>query len=525
MSFYNLPYDALNDKSIDAVFDKDVVVGVSPKCARLGVKVGDPASVALTLSPEMKPAKRSLTKESELFREIASLSRTFSPFFTTANSQEMFLSVRSVIRHYGVEGEVVESLSKVLLDNGLVRTATLTPLVVCGKAAKAYFSIGVASTRFYAYLASKYNLIVQSENVKDFVFNLPINDVVPTRFCSELEDLGIKVVEEFLDIGHDHLSKRYGSYGSSLYELLSGERDWTCKLVEAEISWRASVDFDYQATSQEVIFAVSGPVSELLDALEQKAIVPSVVDVCVLTTEEEFSKEVSASHGLTKKVLIERINFYLESLKKVVNSDLGVVTDLYDQGITRVKVTVKEVTSITSTQISLDNIEIGNEDSIQKTLDRVVSLAGDGSVLRPCLSGGRSLSEAASLLPFDEKTITRPKRSTKLTDDPPWPGSLMGLYPTCVYDRPLEVTILGSLGQFISINDRGVLTEDPYEVLMPSGVRLTISNFIGPWIVEERWWTPKRQRYARMLMELLEDATVHLFCRKNQRWFLEATYD
>ncbi len=525
VSFYNLSYDALSEEDIDAVFDEGIVVGISSRCAHLGVKIGDSMSLALTLSPEMKIVKRSLAKESELFRDIASLVRRFSPFFVTTNSREIFLPVKSVIRHYGVEENVVASLSKVLLNYGLVRTSDTIPLAIYGETVKAYFSIGVASNRFYAYLASRYGLVVENKDVRGFVSHLPIEDVAPAQLCSELGDLGIKGVAEFLDIGHNHLSKRYGSYGSLLYELLSGEKDWDCKLIDAEISWETSVEFDYQATSEAVIFAVLGPVSEILDTLEQSAVAPSVVNVCVLTTEGEFSKDITSSHGLSNKVLMERINLYLESVKGAMGHNVENSFDLYDQGVREVKVRVMEVTPVTSTQISLDNVTMNNEEDVRKTLDRVISLAGDNSVLYPRSFGGRSLSDAAHLTPFADKTINKSKMPTRLGGSAPWPGSLVGLYPTCVYEQPFEITVLDSSGKLVSMNGRGVLMTDPYEVVMPSGIRLTVSNFIGPWIVEEKWWTTKSQRYGRILVDFSQDATVHVLCRKKQRWFLEATYD
>ncbi len=525
VSLYNLLYDALSEEDIDAVFDEGIVVGVSSRCASLGVRVGDSTSLALTLSPAMKVANRSLTKEFELFRDVTSLVRRFSPFFVTTNSREIFLPVKSVIRYYGIEEKVVESLSKVLLNSGLVRTSKTVPLQMASGTVKAYFSIGAAPGRFYAYLASRYDLVVENKDVRDFVYHLPIRDVAPAQLCSELEDLGIKGAAEFLAIGHNHLSKRYGSYGSLLYELLSGEKDWAYKLLDTEISWETSVEFDYHTTSEAIIFAVLGPVSELLDTLEQSTVVPSVVSVCVLTTEGEFSKDISAPHGLSNKVLMERINFYLESLKGTIGNNVETSSDLYDKGVREIKVRVKEVTPITSIQSSLDNVTINTEEDVRKTLDRVVSLAGDNSVLSPRSFGGRSLSDAAHLVPFAEKTLTKSKRLKSLGDSAPWPGSLVGRYPTCVYEKPFEVTVLDSSGKLVSMNGRGVLATDPYEVVMPSSVRLTVSNFIGPWIVEEKWWTDKNQRYGRILVNFSEDATVHLLCRKKQRWFLEATYD
>jgi protein ImuB len=523
--FYNLAYDALGDVSVDVVFDEGVVVGVAPRCTPMGIRIGDTSSKALTLYPKLKASTRSPKKEAELFEELKNLAKEVSPFATTKDSMEIFFPTRGLTRYYGDEEHAISYLSKLFTDNGLVRTVGQLPSLRV-RAEKAYFSVGAAPGRFFAYLASLYGVFLKDEETRGFILSLPVRNVVKDQIADEVQEMGVKSVSDLLGVGRHHLSKRYGLYGASLYELLTGERDWSSQLLEGEVSWEVSVEFDGETTSESMLFALVGPVSDLLDSLENEGFVPSLILVQVCASWGSFTKEISSTHGVSKKSLMERINFHLDSMKKLSVKSLGDAAELGAQEIQEVTVRVKELSPLTSTQVSFDSMEVDNQDSVRRALDKVVSLAGEGAVLVPRIVGGRSPSDAARLVPFMGKSLDKVKDSVK---DPlscvPWPGSLFGAYPCCVYEDPIEISLFDANGALVLMNARGVLESDPFLAVTPSNLTLHISDFVGPWVVEERWWSRDRQRYGRILVHFEEDSTVHLLVRKNQRWLLEATYD
>ena len=58
--------------------------------------------------------------------------------------------------------------------------------------------------------------------------------------------------------------------------------------------------------------------------------------------------------------------------------------------------------------------------------------------------------------------------------------------------------------------------------MLEEHVSQPIIDFAGPWIIEQRWWDPRRSR--RAYLQTVSESVAALIYREDEAWYVEGLY-
>jgi protein ImuB len=213
----------------------------------------------------------------------------------------------------------------------------------------------------------------------------------------------------------------------------------------------------------------------------------------------------------------------------------------------------------------------GERDGARERIDEAVTaltrLLGPEAVLVARVHEGRGPTERVVMVPFGladappaplaagtttpvEASATAPAKASTTTPTEasadggvrgltaaPWPGRLPPPSPVVVVDPPAPAELLDTFGQPVGVEARGLLDAEPASLIVEArreqGVLgealrgkggLRVVEWAGPWVLEERWWSPRRRRRAR-LQVVVSAGMALLLQREQRRWWVEGLYD
>ena len=193
--------------------ERSVVSTCSYEARRFGVHSAMPMVTALKLCPQAIVVNPRMKRYSEKSHEVMSIIRAFAPGFLQVSVDEAFLDLSNMENIYGLPGKAAKLLK--------ARIKEETALTV---------SIGVASSRFLAKLASDYHkpdglTIVPRGKEELFVDTIGLRKLwgIGDSMLSALESKGIRSTERLRMYSEDELMKLFGnSSGSYLYKVARG---------------------------------------------------------------------------------------------------------------------------------------------------------------------------------------------------------------------------------------------------------------------------------------------------------------
>ena len=106
----------------------------------------------------------------------------------------------------------------------------------------------------------------------------------------------------------------------------------------------------------------------------------------------------------------------------------------------------------------------------------------------------------------------------------PWPGQVPPPAPAVVLDQPVPALLTDIAGRSVGVTGAGVASSAPARLSVAGGPWAEVARWAGPWPSDERWWSPRRRRQARMQV-VTAGGAAHLLTRERGGWWLEATYD
>ena len=203
--------------------DKPLIIGtpgprhVASTCSyearKYGVHSAMPMTTALRLCPDAICVKGRMGRYAEKSREVMGIISSFAPGFLQVSIDEAFLDLTGMERIYPLPGKAARLLKdRILSETGLT------------------VSIGVASSRFVAKLASDYRkpdglTIVPRGKEELFVDTIGLRKLwgIGDSMLSALESKGIRSTERLRMYSEDELMKLFGnSSGSYLYKVARG---------------------------------------------------------------------------------------------------------------------------------------------------------------------------------------------------------------------------------------------------------------------------------------------------------------
>lgn len=121
----------------------------------------------------------------------------------------------------------------------------------------------------------------------------------------------------------------------------------------------------------------------------------------------------------------------------------------------------------------------------------------------------------------------RPQRQGALEPDPapaPWPGAPPAPAPAALVVEPVAAEVVDAGGQVVRVGGEGNLSAPPARYRGSRGW-VDITDWAGPWTVEERWWDPDRRRRRANLQVVDATGLALLLTIEGGRWWITAVYD
>ena len=185
----------------------------SYEARKYGVRSAMPMTTALRLCPDAICVPGRMRRYSEKSREVMAIIGSFAPGFLQVSVDEAFLDLTGMERIYPLPGKAARKLKEEILDK--------TGLTV---------SIGVASSRFIAKLASDFNkpdglTIVPPGQEEAFVDRVGLRKLwgIGDSMLSSLEKRGITTVSALRSYPAEHLKAIFGEKsGEYLYKVARG---------------------------------------------------------------------------------------------------------------------------------------------------------------------------------------------------------------------------------------------------------------------------------------------------------------
>jgi DNA polymerase-4 len=207
--------DDLRDRpvAVGGTGNRGVIASASYEARRSGVRSAQPTSVARRLCPELVVVSPSHGKYGELSGRVFEVFNSFTPRVEGLSLDEAFLDVSGLRHHYGSPVEVGQEIrAKIRSDIGLPS------------------SVGVASTKFVAKLASKAAKPdglrhIDSVGQQEFLHALPVEELwgVGPATLAGLQRLGIATVGDLAGLPEATISAALGpSQGVHLHMLANG---------------------------------------------------------------------------------------------------------------------------------------------------------------------------------------------------------------------------------------------------------------------------------------------------------------
>jgi protein ImuB len=157
--------------------------------------------------------------------------------------------------------------------------------------------------------------------------------------------------------------------------------------------------------------------------------------------------------------------------------------------VSRVRLVPVEVVPTGTHQQALWGGSGAEDERAARTLARVQTLLGHGSVLTAVVDGGRDPGQRTRYVPWGDEPV--PLRSP----EQPWPGQLPAPAPTVLLDPPRPAQLLDAARRPVRVTERGAMPASP--AFFGYGAELSaVASWAGPWPVDERWWSPDDARRA-----------------------------
>jgi protein ImuB len=379
--------------------------------------------------------------------------------------------------------------------------------------------VGIADGPFTAEQAARTATAVRRVRVvaegaaAEFLAPLPIGLIEIPALIVLLKRLGILTLADFAALPADDVLGRFGEAGAHLHALSGGldSRPIVPHVPPEELDISVAFEPALDRVDQ-VTFGVRASADDFIQRLVAEKLVCTALRVEIETELGDYSER-SWLHprSFTAADVVDRVRWQLQGSGEV---DAGLRS-----GVTGVRIVPESVDAIGNHEVGL--FGSGPDERIHHGLSRVQSMLGHGGVLTAVVSGGRTLADRQTTVPWgDRPLLTRQATS-------PWPGQLPQPAPATVFPTPRPVHVFGPAGEAVEVTDRGVLTVPPTQFSASASGRdlRAINAWAGPWPVSERWWDADTARRANRFQVVDADDVAWLLVLEGSTWSAEARYD
>jgi len=431
-----------------------------------------------------------------------------SPRFEVIDRRRVMIDINGPARYFGGEDAVALRVAELFMAHGLV----------CGVGvADGYVATCAAALRS-ASGAPPVPVVVPAAGSQRYLEPMSVAQLVqiadlPAEFADLMGRLGIHTCGDLVRLPPQRLTARFGVVGEHAHRLALGNDRYPLVTVTPEVEQRIEVFFDDPVIQvDQVAFATKRLVDPVIDGLLRAGRICTRFDA---TIETEHGERVDRSWyldgGFSVAAVVQRIRWQLEAWVDTP----GAVT----AGVVLVAITIAETRAGSGEQIGLWGQRSRADDAAARSIDRLGALAGTDAVQMPIWNGGRLVDERYRLVPAssrDEFDAAAPRHLRA------WRGAFGAMSPTQVRSEPLSIEVFDHRGHPVVVSGRGELSASPATMVI-DGRALQIIDHAGPWLIDQRWWSPLRRRVAQVQV-IDEVLGAYLLWRRDQRWWFVGCY-
>lgn len=158
----------------------------------------------------------------------------------------------------------------------------------------------------------------------------------------------------------------------------------------------------------------------------------------------------------------------------------------------------------------------------RRAAERVQGLLGPDAVQQPIERGGRGPTERVGFVAFGEE----PKSTG---GGQAWPGEVPQPNPPVTpRAATAQVKVLDARGRAVGVTARATMTANPV-VVRRGEQSYRVTEWAGPWPIDERWWVPdEARRAARMQVRVVapdDSVSAWLLIGHAGQWRIEGAYE
>ena len=477
-----------------ALIEKGEVFACSAAARADGVRRGMRQREAQSRCPQLRVLRYDPSLDSRAFEPVLTALEEALPGLHPLRAGTVAVRARGPARYYGSE-----------------KAAALTVLGTVADLGVAGARVGIADGLFAAEAAAKSGspvTIVPSPDTAAFLAPLSITTLDDPELASLLPRLGIRTLGEFAALGADDVAARFGPFGARLHALASGRdpRPATPRIPPRDVD--AIIDFEPPLeTSDQIAFGVRAASDEFVTELLAQRLVCTALRIELVGDRGETSERVWLHpRSFSAAEVVDRVRWQVDAAGGELRS-----------AVTRVRIAPDAVDPVGAHERGLWGT--GPEEVVHSTLSRVQGMIGHRGVLTATESGGRTLAERQTVVPWgDRPLVARDPRK-------PWPGSLPAPAPSTVYEVPRAIAVHDVDGRTVAVDERGMLSAAPAVLVSQTGSRRELSAWAGPWPLEERWWDAASARRAHRFQAVDTEGIAWLLSLDEKGWWAEGRYD
>jgi protein ImuB len=490
------------------------VIARSPAAAMEGVRSGHRRREAQRCCPELVVLDHDPTRDARQFEAVVRAVAELSPRLDVVEPGWLCLAARGPSRYFGGDQALVERLTAVVtgvLDSLGLSSAPVGVGVADGRAAST-----IAARR----AGSNASVVAPGESASYLA-------ALTVGWLGEVGEATPELVELFIRLGLRTLGDlaalpagdvyaRFGSAGLHVHRLAGGGDDRPPGTTDPPAEWRTERAFDEPVEHMEtVVFVAKQLADELVGALAAGGQVCTRVVVIAETEHGERSERAwYRAVGLSSSAIVERVRWQLEGWVAQPTGLSG--------GVTLLRLVPDQVRGDDGDQLGLWGGRSQADHDALRAVTRLTGLFGEHAVSVPAWCGGRLPAERYQWVRAATADLDDPAGRLS-PGDGPWPGGSPPPSPSVVFTEPLDAEVVDEQGGAISVSGRGEVSASP-AALVVGGAARPLRTWAGPWLIDQRWWEPRRHRRVAQFQVVTDDGEAYLVAAERQRWWILAAY-
>ena len=406
-----------------ALIEKGEVFACSAAARAEGVRRGMRQREAQSRCPQLKVVRYDPALDSRAFEPVLTALEQSLPGLHPVRPGTVAVRARGPARYYGSETAAALTVLGTVAELGWerARVGIADGLFAAERAARSLSPLVDEP----AQLASRNPAItiVGAGEAGAFLAPLPISTLDDPELVSLLPRLGIRTLGEFAALGPNDVAARFGPLGARLHALASGRdpRPATPRIPPRDVD--AVIDFEPPLeTSDQLAFGVRAASDDFIEALLAQRLVCTALRVELIGDRGETSERVWLHpRSFSAAEVVDRVRWQADGGGELRSP------------VARVRITPDAVDPVGVHERGLWGT--GPDEGVHSALSRVQGMIGHRGVLTATESGGRTVTERQTLVPWgDRPLVARDPRK-------PWPGALPAPAPSTVYEMPRPIAV------------------------------------------------------------------------------------